>query len=77
MSNIDESVVRSNEIKAAVIAKYVSVTFLITMIIFADNAFTTFELNPSNIPLDRSTQSSRIIALFDLAFNSFDNLANK
>lgn len=76
MSNIDESVIRDNEIKAAVIAKDVSIIFLIAIIIFTDNAFTTLELQPTNIPLDRSTpssksnksaiQSSRIIALFDL-----------
>ena len=75
MSNIDKSVIRDNEIKAAVIAKYVSIIFLIAIIIFADNAFTVFELNLSNIALDRTTissksnksniQSSRIIALFD------------
>ena len=76
MSNIDESVIRGNEIKTAVISKYVSIIFLIAIIIFIGNAFTTFELNLSNIVLDKripssrsnkpDIQISRIIALFDV-----------
>lgn len=73
ISNTDESVALSNEIKAAVIAKAVSIIFLVAIVIFTGNAFTTLKLGLNNIILDRNTtsnksdlQSSRMIAFFDM-----------
>ena len=72
MSNIDEKLIQDNKVKAALIAKYVSIIFLIAIIIFTCNAFTTLELGLSDTPLDRdamsskSNKSARTIAFFDL-----------